>query len=475
MCERDFDRLMTECLEAVRRFEARWPEVEPCDSLAVDPDRLRGAFEELFARLDGNYPFFHPRYAGQMLKPPHPAAVLAYLTTMRINPNNHALDGGPPTARMEREAVAEMAAMFGWKTHLGHLTSGGTVANLEALWVARELNPGLAVAASRDAHYTHRRMCQVIGVPFVEIDTDPCGRMDLDDLQRKIRSERIGTVVGTPGTTALGALDPIGDLAELCEREGVRLHADAAYGGFFRLLSGRGEHGVAPAPFEALSRCDSLVIDPHKHGLQPYGCGCVLFRDPSVGRFYRHDSPYTYFTSADLHLGEITLECSRPGAAAAALWLTLQLLPLSADSGLGPVLAHCRHAALDLADRIEQGTHFELILAPELDIVVFCPRVTPFSASAVSDASHRLFDLAMNDPDDPIYLSKLRLESAMISAGHPRFDADAEQTVVLRSCLMKPEHDAAVPMLYEALERHAETVSLGIAGESKPSEENNGR
>jgi len=72
----------------------------------------------------------------------------------------------------------------------------------------------------------------------------------------------------------------------------------------------------------------------------------VLFADPAVGRFYLHDSPYTYFTSDDVHLGEISLECSRAGAAAAALWLTLRLLPLAPD-GLGRVLAACRHAALD--------------------------------------------------------------------------------------------------------------------------------
>ena len=85
---------------------------------------------------------------------------------------------------------------------------------------------------------------------------------------------------------------------------------------------------AARRAFEAIEQADSIVIDPHKHGLQPYGCGCVLFRDPAVGRFYKHDSPYTYFTSKELHLGEISLECSRAGAAAVALWATQRLLPL---------------------------------------------------------------------------------------------------------------------------------------------------
>ena len=76
-----------------------------------------------------------------------------------------------------------------------------------------------------------------------------------------------------------------------------------------------GDPGVAAGPFAAIAGADSVVVDPHKHGLQPYGCGCVLFADPGVGRLYAHDSPYTYFTSGDLHLGEISLECSRAGAA----------------------------------------------------------------------------------------------------------------------------------------------------------------
>src|SRR6202044_760555 len=102
----------------------------------------------------------------------------------------------------------------------------------------------------------------------------------------------------------------------------------------------------------------SIVIDPHKHGLQPYGCGCVLFRDPAVGRFYQHDSPYTYFTSKELHLGEISLECSRAGAAAVALWATQRLLPLTKGGEFAAMLQSCRAAALELYHRIRSSTTF---------------------------------------------------------------------------------------------------------------------
>src|SRR5260370_42375024 len=90
----------------------------------------------LAEELQDNYPYFHPLYAGQMLKPPHALARLAYALAMWINPNNHALDGGRATSAMEKEAVAEIGGMSGWKNFLGHLCGGGTMANIERSWVA---------------------------------------------------------------------------------------------------------------------------------------------------------------------------------------------------------------------------------------------------------------------------------------------------------------------------------------------------
>src|SRR5437763_15142897 len=105
-------------------------------------DRLEEVLNTTSERLKYNYPYFHLLYAGQMLKPPQPIARIAYALAMWINPNNHALDGGRASSAMEKEAVAEIARMFGWKTHLGHLCGVGTMANLEALWVAGQLHPG---------------------------------------------------------------------------------------------------------------------------------------------------------------------------------------------------------------------------------------------------------------------------------------------------------------------------------------------
>jgi glutamate/tyrosine decarboxylase-like PLP-dependent enzyme len=379
----DLRRWLDQALHAHDRWSAAFGSFERHPALVLDEQRVTDAIDELSQRLTDNYPFFHPRYAGQMLKPPHPAAIAGYLAAMLINPNNHALDGGPATAAMEKEAVSLLAGMFGFAAHLGHLTSSGTIANLEALYVARESHPGKGIAYSADAHYTHSRMCRVLGVEGHQIPVDARGRMDLAALQEVLDTGRVGTVVLTAGTTGLGAVDPVHEALPLRERYGVRLHVDAAYGGFFRLIADDAPDGVASAPWTAIGSCDSVVIDPQKHGLQPYGCGAVLFADPSVGRFYKHDSPYTYFTSDDLHLGEISLECSRAGAAAAAFWLTLRLLPLT-SSGLGAALRPGRAAALRWHALLADSALLVPYQVPELDIVAYLPRLPQLGPPALT-------------------------------------------------------------------------------------------
>jgi glutamate/tyrosine decarboxylase-like PLP-dependent enzyme len=442
-------------IDAVQEWQAGFGPFEPHASLQVSDEAFAAAFADFAARLGDNYPFFHPSYAGQMLKPPHPAAVVGYLTAMLINPNNHALDGGPATAQMEKEAVAQLAAMFGLDTHLGHLTTSGTIANLEALWVARELHPGRAIAYSAEAHYTHARMCGVLGVEGVPVPVDGAGRMDVPALDGVLAGRRVGTVVATAGTTGLGAIDPVHEVLSVARDRGVRVHVDAAYGGFFSVLAGLNTpQGLNAAPWRAIPQCDSVVVDPHKHGLQPYGCGAVLFRDPDVGRLYLHDSPYTYFTSGDLHLGEISLECSRAGAAAAALWLTFRLLPPTPD-GLGQVLAACRRAALDWARLLSVSGTLELYQPPELDIVSYFPVTRPASLSAVDEASQRLLAGGMADPADPVFLSTLRVTADAMARRHPGVTADRDAARILRSVLMKPEAERYVRELHARVERLA--------------------
>jgi glutamate/tyrosine decarboxylase-like PLP-dependent enzyme len=438
-------------VELTERLERRAASLAGLGSLQTDFVELEpmqaAALTRLAGRLANTYPYGDPHYVGQMLKPPHPLAWAAYATAMLLNPNNHALDGGPATAELEKEAVEAIAAMFGYSEHIGHLTSSGTIANLEALWVARELHPDRAIVFGENAHYTHARMCRLIGARADQVAQDELGRLDIAALERRLRQGGVGTVVATLGTTSLGALDRLDEIVELCSEHGARVHADAAYGGFFALLADGDDPGVDPGPFAALRRADSIVVDPHKHGLQPYGCGCVLFADPAVAGLYAHDSPYTYFTSRERHLGEISIECSRAGAAAAALWTTLQALPLTRE-GLGAELAPSRWAAQAYTAALEDRG-CAVVVAPELDIVC------PFPPLARTSEITRRCELAFDSlAQAGWHVAKLRVASDWLLRSHPAIERDSDEVTTLRMVLMKPGHAMIVDELAAAVCEH---------------------
>jgi len=345
--------------------------------------------------------------------------------------------------------VAQIAAMYGWKEHLGHLCGGGTMANLEALWVAGQISPGKKILASDQAHYTHSRISSVLGLSFAAVPTDRRGRMDVEVLARMLEGGDVGCVVATTGTTGTGSVDPLPDILRVRRQQHFRLHVDAAYGGYFTLASNLSAE--TRSAYDLIPEADSIVIDPHKHGLQPYGCGCVLFRDPGVGAMYKHESPFTYFSSSELHLGEISLECSRPGASAVALWATMRLLPLVRGGEFAAMLDQSREAAVELHRRLKQDARWLVPVVPELDIVVWAPRAR--SASEISALSQRIYDAAAKRG---LHLAMMRLPVRFFEAESAGFERDRESVVCLRSVLMKPEHLAWLPRLYEMLSGAAE-------------------
>ncbi len=428
------------------RLDAGFALLPAIEKSHVDPKAMKAVLNEVAERMTDNYPYFHPLYAGQMLKPPHPVARLAYALSLWINPNNHALDGGRASSQMEKEAVADLARMFGWTTHLGHLTSGGTFANLEALWVAGRLAPGKKVVASEQAHYTHGRIGGVLGLEFEAVASDRCGRMDVEALKHRLERGDVGTVVATIGTTATGSVDPLPELLALRDQFGFRLHADAAYGGYFGLVDNLSKS--TRHTYDRLGEVDSIVIDPHKHGLQPYGCGCVLFHDPSVGRFYKHDSPYTYFSSAELHLGEISLECSRAGAAAVALWATMKLLPLVEGGEFARGLAAGRRAAQSLHEQLRSDDRFVTAFEPELDIVVWAIRAK--TASEASSLARHVFTEAAQRQ---LHLALAELPVEFFDLDAAGVQRDRDKVTALRSTLMKPEHDQWIDRIWTLLDQ----------------------
>jgi glutamate/tyrosine decarboxylase-like PLP-dependent enzyme len=253
------------------------------------------------------------------------------------------------------------------------------------------------------------------------------------------------------GTTATGSVDPLAEIVELREKYGFRIHVDAAYGGYFKLASALSPKNAAD--FDCIAAADSVVVDPHKHGLQPYGCGCILFRDPGVGRFYKHDSPYTYFSSEELHLGEISLECSRAGASAVALWATQRLLPMEKGSAFAGDLDRCREAAKDLHARLTHDPHYVAAFAPELDIVIWAVR-----GSSVEDSSAKAKAIFEKAAQLGLHLALANLPVRFFGPDvWPQVDENAT-VQCLRSVLMKPEHAAWMPRIWELLSQAAEAT-----------------
>jgi glutamate/tyrosine decarboxylase-like PLP-dependent enzyme len=296
----------------------------------------------------------------------------------------------------------------------------------------------------------------------LKFDPIPCdrnGRLEIHALEKKLTQGGVGTVVATIGTTATGSVDPLPELLALRERYQFRLHADAAYGGYFG-LAGNLARDTRQA-YDRLHEVDSIVIDPHKHGLQPYGCGCVLFRDPEVGRFYQHDSPYTYFSSTELHLGEISLECSRPGAAAVGLWATMKLLPLVKEGEFAGMLETSRAAALALYDKVRVDGRFLAAFAPELDIVIWTPRAG--SVSAASEIAREIFAEAARHH---LHLALAEVPVDFFNLTAAAMARDRDTVLCLRSVLMKPEHHEWVDRIWDILDRATNTVLQRVNGQA---------
>jgi len=436
-------------------WQARFGAVPADPALATPDGETLAVLDELTDRLEENFPTFHPSYAGHMAQPPHPVAMAAYLATMMINPNAVNWDSGPATVRMEHEVVDQLAAMIGFEGHyLGHLTTGGTAANLEALYVARERRPELAVAFSDQAHYTHARVCRTLGVEGVVIPSDDRGRMDVGALRARLAEGRIGTVVATAGTTGLGAVDPVDEIVVAAREHGALVHVDAAYGGYFALLPRSPfptSRLVDPAPWTALAAADSVVVDPHKHGLQPYGCGSVVYRDASAREFLTdYNSPYLDFESPRVALGQASLECSRAGAATAALWATTRLFPLEPGGRFVEALAASRRAALRWTARVESSAVFRSYQPPDLDIVTyFDGRLR--RTSTISAASDRLL-VRGRDAENPVHVTQLTVPASQFHTRHPDVLVDSDHVRLLRSVLIKPTHEAWVDRLVTRLE-----------------------
>jgi len=457
----------------------------------------------LLAELKDGVPFFSPRYVGHMASDPMMASLIGYIATMLYNPNNVAAEASPVTTRLELQVAAQIARMIGYRAdrQWGHLCSGGTVANIEALWVARNLKylpvalrwaaeelgvhdidvvrpngerarlaelglwellnvapdaaldaydafgratgdgpvaaeavarhgisglgyqgfglrlaerfgdalpPGVVLVPST-AHYSFAKACRVLGMGeshLLRVPVDDHFRIDTDALEEILQASAaqhrpVIACVAVMGTTEEGAVDRLDRVDAARVRAGRRdgvafyLHADAAWGGyasavvrgadgqrlsFAAVSEGQPPNALWPSEsvyraFAALDRADSVTVDPHKLGAVPFPAGAISFRDRRVRGMVSVDAPYLFHAgdSDTAYIGRFILEGSKPGAAAASVWMAHKVLPLDA-TGYGRLIGEAARGALTLHDALAACdlAPFRLVLLPRPDVNIVC-------------------------------------------------------------------------------------------------------
>ncbi|MEH6629170.1 MAG: putative pyridoxal-dependent aspartate 1-decarboxylase [Motiliproteus sp.] len=300
--------------------------------------------------------------------------------------------------------------------HLGAFCSGGTVANITALWAARNRAfgadgdfrgvaqegifkafkhygvDGAAILISKRGHYSLSKAVDVLGIGrdnIVAVDTDDNNRICPDALVAKIaelKSQNIKpfALIGIAGTTETGNIDPLDTLADIAEAEGMHFHVDGAWGGpaIFSRTYGKLLRGI--------ERADSVTIDAHKQLYVPMGAGLVLFKDPAALNSIEHHAQYI-IRKGSKDLGSNTLEGSRPGMA----MLVHSGLSIIGRRGYELLIDHGIDKAKRFAEMIESSEDFELITAPELNILTY--RWAPISIRTLMEKGDAGFCLRAND------------------------------------------------------------------------------
>jgi aromatic-L-amino-acid/L-tryptophan decarboxylase len=368
--------------ELARQFLAT-----PAPESPVAPDDILGLFKDTIEP----YPFGngHPRFWGWVNSPPAVMGVFADALAAAMNPS--CAGGNHAAIWLEREVLGWFRDLLGFpENSMGLLVSGGSMATMTGLAVARHLRSGVDVRAdglrnaprpfafymSPEGHGCARKAIELLGFGSSSIRIIPTSadfRMDVDALERTIaddqsRDARPVAVVASAGTTNTGAIDDLDRIADLCQRHGVWLHVDAAYGGP-AILSG--EYAARLAP---LARADSVALDPHKWMFVPVEAGLVMVRDGAAMRSaFSLVPPYLRTDGSSSGVGgppwfsEYGFQQTR-GFRALKVWMTMQEFGLS---GMKEAIEDNLALAAYLAASVRNAPDFELMAPPGLSVVCF--------------------------------------------------------------------------------------------------------
>lgn len=263
----------------------------------------------------------------------------------------------PGTKKLEEKVISSIAGLFGLREATGMVISGGTEANILALWAARNMTKKKKVIVPETAHFSLDKACNLLGLEIVRARVDDEKCVDVGDVEAKVDKETCA-IVGVAGSTEYGTVDDIRALSKIAIDKDVYLHVDAAFGGF--VLPFLKDVGY-PVDFEIPENgVDSVAVDPHKMGLVPIPCGCILFRDGATMRFI--ETPAPYLTQKRQH----TIVGTRSGASAASAFAVFKLL---GREGYREIVRRCMENTMELYKGVaELGVE---VRKPTINILVF--------------------------------------------------------------------------------------------------------
>jgi aromatic-L-amino-acid decarboxylase len=363
---------------------------EPLPEHGADLAGLLDVIRDVVARY--NRHSAHPRLFGYLCSPGAPVTAISRMIAAAMNINVTCWRSAPSGTQMELTVIRWMKEMLGYPADAaGVLVSGGSMANFAGLAAARSAKapgnvardglsgaPRMCAYVSRQANLAVGKAAGLLGIGEAnmrQIETASDLRIDLADLARRVAEDRAAgylpfCVVANAGTTATGAFDPIGELADFARREDLWLHVDAAYGGFAALAPS------ARHLFARIAEADSVALDMHKWPYGPMGCGCVLYKDPATAlAAFSHDAEYIrrigLTQDEAFAFWDYGPELSRP-LRALDLWM---LFKFAGSARLGEAIERNMACAKYLEKLVRASADFEM-LAP-VGLSVFCFRYRP--------------------------------------------------------------------------------------------------
>lgn len=316
--------------------------------------------EELDSRFRKDFTYESGRIIGSMCTNPHPLARKVYSRFLEKNLGDSGLF--PAVAELEREAINMLGNLLSNSEASGHIVTGGTEANLLALWTAKKLSgkTDCEVIVPASAHFSFEKAADLLSMKIVKAELNERFQVDMAAVRKAVNARTVA-IVGIAGTTGLGVIDPIDELSELALEENLYLHVDAAFGGFVVPFLKDLGYKVPDFDFAFPGVC-SIAVDPHKMGLAAIPAGGILYRNEKLGKTVAWDIPYL----SGGETKQATLVGTRSGASVIAVWTVMKHL---GREGYRKIVKNCMHLTLKLAKEIKKIKGLSTVTPPTMNVI----------------------------------------------------------------------------------------------------------